>query len=77
MNNKRAYFWKKVLNYPAFSSLFRHNIAEIGPQDLKMVKKDASSNSTQAVKKSAPKLKYEESYGNFPGMSACRAARAA
>ena len=24
------------------------------------------------MKKSAPKLKYEESYGNFPGMSAVR-----
>ena len=63
----------------SFFEDFRHTFAENGPQDLKMVQKDASSNSTQSMiknqpricdKKSAPKLKYEESYGNFPGMSA-------
>ena len=38
-----------------------------------MVQKDASSNSTQSViQKSAPKQKYEESYGYFPGIPAVR-----
>jgi hypothetical protein len=45
-----------------------------------MVQKDASRSSTQSVIliKSAPKLKYEESYGNFPGIRCqlCQAARA-
>jgi hypothetical protein len=40
-----------------------------------MVQKDASSSSTQSVIKSAPKQKYEESYGCFPGMPAVRLAR--
>ena len=37
-----------------FLGLFRHNIAENGPQDLKMVQKDASRNSTQSVIKISP-----------------------
>jgi hypothetical protein len=37
-----------------FLSLFRHNIAENGPHDLKMVQKYASSNSTQSVIKIQP-----------------------
>ena len=37
-----------------FLGLFRHNIAENGPQDLKMLKKDASSSSTQSVIKISP-----------------------
>jgi hypothetical protein len=52
---------------------FRHSIAENSPHDLKMVQKDASSNSTQSVIKNQPlNKKYEESYGNFPGMSAVK-----
>jgi hypothetical protein len=38
-----------------------------------MVKKDTSSNSTQSlIKISTPGQKYEESYGDFPGMSAVK-----
>ena len=33
----------------SFLKLFCHNFAENGPQDLKMVQKDASRNSTQSV----------------------------
>jgi hypothetical protein len=33
----------------SFLELFCHNFAENGPQDLKMVQKDASRNSTQSV----------------------------
>jgi hypothetical protein len=33
---------------------FRHNIAENDPEDLKMVQKDASSNSTQSVIRIGP-----------------------
>jgi hypothetical protein len=55
-----------------FLSIFRHNTAENGPQVLKMIQKDASSNSTQSVIKSAPKQKYKESYGYFPRMPAVR-----
>jgi hypothetical protein len=35
-------------------SLFSHNFAENGPQDLKMVEKDAFSSSTQSVIKISP-----------------------
>ena len=41
------FFWK----------LFRHNFAENGPQDLKMVKEDASGNSTQSIIKKNQLLK--------------------
>ena len=57
-----------------FRPFFFHNFAENGPQDLITAQKDASSNSTQSVIKISPyaKLKYEESYGNFPEMPAVR-----
>jgi hypothetical protein len=37
-----------------FFEPFRHNFAENGPQDLKLVQKDASSNYTQSVIKISP-----------------------
>jgi hypothetical protein len=44
--NRRLSSWSAVVS---FLSPFRHNFAENGLHDLKMVQKDASSNSTQSV----------------------------
>ena len=43
--------WSAVVS---FFEPFRHNFAENGPQELKMVQKDVSSNSTQSVIKIRP-----------------------
>jgi hypothetical protein len=57
-----------------FSGFFRHKFAANGPQDVKMVQKDASRNSTQSVIKICSyKLKYWESNGTFsPQILGCR-----